>query len=67
MEEQTKLEIFLKWIDGKKTHLCAIALGINNVLYANGVIDVMTKDLINIIFGTGTIMAIRSGLNKVGK
>jgi hypothetical protein len=54
----------IKFLDGKKTHICAIVLGVTAVLYAHGSIDEMTRDILFATFGTGGIMAFRSGMKK---
>jgi len=54
----------VKFLDGKKTYICAIVLGVTAVLYSHGSIDGLTRDILFAVFGTGGVMAFRSGMKK---
>lgn len=57
----------IEFLNGKKTHIFAIVLGITAVLYSHGMIDELTRDILTSVFGVGGVMALRSGIKKVGK
>jgi hypothetical protein len=54
----------LKWLEGKKTYLCAFGVAATFFAVSRGWIDGATKDALLSLFGFGTIAAFRAGMKK---
>jgi len=55
---------FLKWLSGKKTYICGTVCALSYFAFAQGWIDVSTRDILLATFGLGTVAALRSGMKK---
>lgn len=53
------------FFEGKKTHICAILIGVVTALWAAGVIDEAARDAFWGLLGAGGLAALRSGVSKV--
>ncbi|MCP4373009.1 MAG: hypothetical protein GY797_33615 [Deltaproteobacteria bacterium] len=58
------IKAIVKFLEGKKTYVCLVGLAITSVLFTNGAIDEMTRDIMLALFGAGTIGAFKSGVTK---
>lgn len=65
MEEKNWIELVIEFLDGKKTYICAVMVGVTAVLYSQGMIDDLTRDILFSTFGVGTVMSIRKGMKKL--
>lgn len=54
----------LKWLDGKKTYLCAIGIAAAYILHSRGIIDATVRDILLGAFGGGGLAALRAGVGK---
>ena len=54
----------IKWLEGKKTYICAILIAATSILYAQGIIDETTKNILLGLFGSSGLAALRSGIKK---
>jgi hypothetical protein len=54
----------LKWLDGKKTYICAIMIAVTFILHSQNIVDNSIRDLLFAVFGGGAIASLRKGMEK---
>jgi len=61
------IKFIIKYLEGKKTYIFLTGMAVSSVLFSNGIIGEITRDVLFAIFGAGTVAAFKGGVTRTLK